>query len=340
MTRPEFTYKDARKDADRVIMALEKEVGDHAGLAHIWQFVGLFEFWIGQCGRADAAYERSRSRTGARLNPGSRGALTTAWLSAARTRPTACRRLADQAQYVAIKAGRSVVFYREPARASIEHGPSLRDAGTHPRARPASFTSPFLAASRETSSVWRATNLPQSASTARGYDTSVQLGETGYRSTTACDLGEAVYAQGRYDEALRLSEEGEELGAPDDVVTQWRWRALRARLLARCGRVDEAEQLARDALGVISATDYLNDIADMHFGLAEVLELAEKRGEARTSFEDAVRLYTQKGNVVSAARARAVSRARVRAGRRASRAGGSGARPAATSTAAGRGTAL
>jgi len=63
---PEWSHADATREASQVMDLLEA-AGDHAGLAEAWQFVGLFEFWKGQCARALTAYERAigESRLGA-----------------------------------------------------------------------------------------------------------------------------------------------------------------------------------------------------------------------------------------------------------------------------------
>jgi ATP/maltotriose-dependent transcriptional regulator MalT len=137
-----------------------------------------------------------------------------------------------------------------------------------------------------------------------GYDLSVELGETGYLSTTACYLGETAYAQGRYGEALRLSEESEQAGASDDVSTQIRWRALRAKVLARQGQLEQAKQLAHDAVQRSRRTDYIDETAQTLGSLAEVFELAGDLPGARSALEEALQLYDQKGNVVSAGRTR------------------------------------
>ena len=137
-----------------------------------------------------------------------------------------------------------------------------------------------------------------------GYDLSRELGDTGYLSTTACYLGEVVYAQGRYDEALRLSEEAEQAGALDDAITQMKWRALRGLVLVEQGRMQEAESLARESVEVARPGDTLDDIGVCVNALGRVLERAGKGEEARAAFKEALDLWERKGNVVSAARAR------------------------------------
>ena len=53
---------------------------------------------------------------------------------------------------------------------------------------------------------------------------------------SASMLAEAVYAQGRFGQALRLTEEAEALAGAGDVDAQAHWRATRAKLLARRGQ--------------------------------------------------------------------------------------------------------
>jgi acyl dehydratase len=54
------------------------------------------------------------------------------------------------------------------------------------------------------------------------------------------------------------------------------------------------------------ATDDINVHGDALRALAEVLRLAERPGEAAPVIQEALNLYEQKGNVVSAGKARAL----------------------------------
>ncbi len=56
-----------------------------------------------------------------------------------------------------------------------------------------------------------------------GYDALRVMGERGWRASLATLLAEAVYAQGRLDQALRLTEEAEECAGADDFDAQARW---------------------------------------------------------------------------------------------------------------------
>jgi len=132
----------------------------------------------------------------------------------------------------------------------------------------------------------------------RDFDALTALGETYLRSTVACDLAQAVYAQGRYDEALELSRLAEELAAPDDVTSQSFWRSVRAKVLARRGKLDEALPLADEAVELLRHTDALVTRARALVDQAEVLELAGDHGEARARLSEAIALLDSKDSVV------------------------------------------
>jgi DNA-binding SARP family transcriptional activator/tetratricopeptide (TPR) repeat protein len=129
--------------------------------------------------------------------------------------------------------------------------------------------------------------------------------ETGQLSSVAAWLAEAVLEQGRDEEARRLTREAEKKAQKDDVFTQVGWRCDRARLLAREGATTDAERLAREAVSLAEATDYLGMQGDALMALAEALARAGRRSDAVSALGEAARLYERKGNVVSARRARA-----------------------------------
>jgi class 3 adenylate cyclase/predicted ATPase len=138
------------------------------------------------------------------------------------------------------------------------------------------------------------------------YEALEQMGEKGLLSTQAARLGQSLYAQQRYVEAENYAKISEQAGASDDIVTQMLWRQVRAKTLARGGQVEDAEDLARDAVALAEPTDALDMRADGLVDLAEVLRLIGRTDETTGVLEGAVRLYEQKGDVVSAARARSV----------------------------------
>jgi predicted ATPase/class 3 adenylate cyclase len=133
-----------------------------------------------------------------------------------------------------------------------------------------------------------------------------QMGERAYRSTMAATLAGAILAQGqgRDDEAEALAEVSARLGARDDLITEVRWRRVRARVLVRRGEIQAAEALAREACAIAEATDWINERADTLIVLSHVLEISCRRDEAVAAASGALHLYELKGNVVAAAATR------------------------------------
>jgi hypothetical protein len=99
-----------------------------------------------------------------------------------------------------------------------------------------------------------------------------------------------------------LADRAEQAGA--HVAERVRERGLRAKLLARAGRIAEAEAAARDALEMAEESDYLQMRADALMDLAEVLEIAQRPDDAAASVAAALQLYEEKGSTALAARAR------------------------------------
>jgi class 3 adenylate cyclase/tetratricopeptide (TPR) repeat protein len=132
-----------------------------------------------------------------------------------------------------------------------------------------------------------------------------ELGEHSILSTAAGWLAEALYALDRLEEADAWAGRAAELGSSDDAITQMLWRQVRSKVLARRGKVDEAERLAREAVAVSEKTDFLNEQGDVYADLAEVLLLAGKADEAAAALAQALARYERKGNLVSTRRAQA-----------------------------------
>ena len=129
----------------------------------------------------------------------------------------------------------------------------------------------------------------------RDHATLEGLGETYLLPTIAAMLAHALYAQGRYDEALAQSVRAEELGSTDDVDSQTLWRCARGKVLARRGSFEAAERLAREAVELLRETDALVMKADALADLAEVLRLAGRHDDATASLAEATALYGRKG---------------------------------------------
>jgi tetratricopeptide (TPR) repeat protein len=137
-----------------------------------------------------------------------------------------------------------------------------------------------------------------------GYERLEKMGEKALLATTAAMLAQAVYAQGRHDEAEELCLVSEGAAAANDLSAQVTWRGVCAKLRAEQGLTDVAEALAREAVRLAEPTDFLTIRADALLDLAAVLRHARQSSEADGSVRAALDLYEQKGDVVSAERAR------------------------------------
>ena len=137
-----------------------------------------------------------------------------------------------------------------------------------------------------------------------GYDRLKQMGEKALLATTAAMLAQAVYAQGRLDEAEELCRLSKGAAAPNDLSAQVAWRGVCAKLTAEQGLTDDAEALAREAVRLAEPTDFLTIRADALLDLAAVLRRGGQSTEAEETIRAALDLYEQKGDRVSAERAR------------------------------------
>ena len=140
----------------------------------------------------------------------------------------------------------------------------------------------------------------------RDYEALAGMGERNYISTTAAFLAEALYRQGRDDEALAMTEESEAIAADDDVATQYLWRSVRAKLVARRGSLADAEALAIEAIRIIEAAQDPDSQGYAYIDLAEVLRMAGRLEDAMHAAAEAAGRFDQKGNTESAARARSL----------------------------------
>ena len=132
------------------------------------------------------------------------------------------------------------------------------------------------------------------------------MGDRALGATIAGMLARALVEQGRDDEAREIAETLDETAAPDDMSAQILNRTVRGQLLARGGDLDEADRLTAEAVTIAGRTDWLVDRADALMARGEVLRVCGRADEANRAFHQAFELYTRKGNVVSAERARAI----------------------------------
>jgi class 3 adenylate cyclase/tetratricopeptide (TPR) repeat protein len=130
------------------------------------------------------------------------------------------------------------------------------------------------------------------------------LGERAWLSTQECQLGEALYALGRFEEAEQWATRGLEHGGTDDVLTQSMGLQLRAKLLARGGESSAALSLAEKADQLARSTQAPLMHGDAALTIAEILFLAGRPAESDVALQRAIDRYEQKGATAYVTRAR------------------------------------
>ncbi len=116
-----------------------------------------------------------------------------------------------------------------------------------------------------------------------------------------------------------MTEDAQAAAPPGDIDAQARWRAVRARILARGGQFPAARVLVDEAAAVVSPTSWAVLQAETLMARAEVDRLAGAPGQAEASLRAALGIYQDRHATPLAEQAAAAL---------ASLAGRPGARPA------------
>jgi hypothetical protein len=121
----------------------------------------------------------------------------------------------------------------------------------------------------------------------------------------AAGLSRVLSMRDRSSEADELATTSREYAPAEGLAAQALWRAVKARVLVRRDDHLEAERLAREAVG-LAPVEMPALRAELLVDLAEVLRRARQPAKAEPVIAEAIQLYERKGDLVSAARARAV----------------------------------
>jgi class 3 adenylate cyclase/tetratricopeptide (TPR) repeat protein len=274
---------------------------DLEGLAEAWLLTGKLRFWLGEWPADQQAFERAIAYAQQSGNY--------------RAYVNACIWLAGAFQYLPIPADTALARGEQMlestrgdpwAQAAILSPLSVlyayvgrigdaRSAATRTRSMFASSGARLL----WTESAMIAGGIELAAGDAaaaecllrEGFDACRAMGERGGFSTFAGMLAEALYRQDRLDEAQQMTEEAQGAAAPDDFDAHARWRATRAKLLARRGQFPAARRLADEALALIPADAWPVLYAETLLAKAEVDQVAGAPGQAKASLHEALQIY-------------------------------------------------
>ena len=308
---------DAIPAVERAIATFE-ELGHEAGLAEGWIVLGSIQFWSGAAGTAVTSFERAIEHA---RRAGAEGRL----LEALRLRsmaetwgPTPVHAALQRLDELAASAEGHSPFLRsaaarlraillamrgehEAAMAAVEEAKATsRELGLEVQYAAGALRSAIFVA-------MQVGDLAGAESAAReAVDVLRRIGDLGHLSSVAPELADVLLQRGASEEeAMALTEEGERATIGGDVDAEVRWRAVRARILARQGRLDEAVTLANDAVARARATDYLDLTGEALEALSEVLPSAVRPSESAAALREAATVYEQKGALAGLQRVRA-----------------------------------
>jgi FimV-like protein len=120
------------------------------------------------------------------------------------------------------------------------------------------------------------------------------MGERGFRSTVGGELGDLLARRGRLDDAEAILDEAEGISTPDDWVTVSQVTTARALVASGRGDHERAVALARAAVDLVDEHEYLTQQQTRWAAYGDVLLAAGRAGEARTAFEHARELAERK----------------------------------------------
>lgn len=313
-TNPEGWADDARQQGRLAITTFQR-FGDHRGLTKSWSLLGLVHMMTGRFEAAEQAWERAAGH--ARAAGDHRDELESlCWLALiAWANPTPVPRALRRCREVVERGGedKKVVASALMAQAVLLAATDRTDQARAFIARAGALLDEVAL------TVWRAGPLAQLAGWVellagdaacaeqelrRGRATLGEIGEMAWMSTVVGLLAEAVYVQGRHDEADELATICERAADAADAYSQVLWQGVRAKVLARRGESEAAQRHARASTEHAAATDFLILHWHAQMNCAEVFEVLGQPEEARAALRRAGAAAERKGHRVGVRRAR------------------------------------
>jgi class 3 adenylate cyclase/tetratricopeptide (TPR) repeat protein len=292
--------QEALAECEAAAAVLEAE-GDLEGLAEAWRLAGKIRLWLGDSPADQQAFERAiacaREGGHRRVQMRASGNLAATFqmlpipadtaiaragqlLQTADGEPWAEADILAPLSLLYAYAGRFADAREAIARAQSVYGRSE-----------AKFTRAIVVAGSGEIELIAANPATAERHLREAYEALHAMGERGPLSSVAGLLAEVLYAQGRLAEAQQMTEQAQAAAAPGDIDAQARWRAARAKVLARGGQFPAARALLDEAAALISPTSWAALQAEILMARAEVDRLAGEREQAKASLRAALRIY-------------------------------------------------
>jgi class 3 adenylate cyclase/tetratricopeptide (TPR) repeat protein len=307
-TDPDGWAPEAEREAHRAIDTFGR-LGDERGLARAWSLLALVSMMRSLYAPAHEAWSHAVEHAGRAGNrrdvlEGLTWVAAVVWLGPAPAEEgiRSCREVFDRAQGDR-KAMATALFCEAGLRANLGHFEDASGLFADARALLEEVGLPVWDAGALSQALGWALLLegrPDAAEQElrRAYETLAAIGEVSFLSTVAGILAEAIYAQGRCDEAEHFTRVSEETASADDVFSQVLWRSVRAKCLARAGDAEAASRTADECIRLVEATDCLDLHRHALMSQAEVHELLGRRGDAEAAVRAAIGVAERKQNLV------------------------------------------
>jgi predicted ATPase/class 3 adenylate cyclase len=314
LTNPEGWAEQAEREGMRAISVFE-ELSDERGLAKAWALLGKVHLFKARFGPGQEAWENAAAH--AHLAGDHRDEMESlsflalciwAGPTPAEQGLVRCAELLERARFDK-KAMSTALFVRAELEAGLGRFDDAHELIAQAKnlleeeALPVWMAGP-MAQFGGLVELWAGNPAAAEQELRSGYEQLSKIGEMAWLPTVVDILAEAVYKQGRYDEAEALAVVSEEIAGTEDLYSQVLRRTVQAKVMAKQDRGEEARQLAREAVALAGQTDFLQLRARALATLGEVLELAGAGREGEAATREAIRLFEEKGYLVGADQAR------------------------------------
>jgi tetratricopeptide (TPR) repeat protein len=313
-TNPEGWAENAMNEATRAIGVFEDSADDE-GLSRSWSLLGLVHLYTTQFGPSEEAWERASVHAHRAGNV--REELDSlSWVpiclwagpTPADEALERCRSVIERARGDK-KAIATALFVQAELEAGLGNFDEALELIARSKALLEELALTVWIAGPLTQfagwiDLWRGDPEAAERQLRWGHEQLSEIKEMAWLPTVDGILAEALYAQGRTDEAEQLATAIAESAGSEDVYSQVLWRGVRAKVLAGRGRVREAESLARESVALVDGTDFLLGHWYAWMTLSEVLQQAGQDDDAKDAVTNAIVAAESKGHLVRARLAR------------------------------------